>query len=340
MTDRPDARPASGSAPPAPRQVASWQHLDGLAQALQLLHMSGVVYCYSELRTPWGMAMPAMPDCLMFHVVTSGRCILHVPGGAPRVLRSGDFALVPHGEGHDLLSAEGSEAAPFFGLQREQHGERFEFLRHGGEGELTTLVCGAVRFDDALARRLVDCLPREIVIDSTSAHGWEWLDPLLRVLADETRSPKAGGEAVITRLADVLVIQAIRAWIAQDPSSHTGWLGAMQDRQVGRALRRVHEEPGVPWSLETLAEAAAMSRSAFAARFSELVGTPPMQYVATWRMNLARQRLQSGGVRIAQLAESLGYESEASFSRAFKRWSGQSPGSVRAGTGNGRARQS
>jgi AraC-like DNA-binding protein len=134
---------------------------------------------------------------------------------------------------------------------------------------------------------------------------------------------------VITRLADVLVIQAIRSWIEQDPAAQTGWLGALRDQQIGRALTLIHHDPARPWTVASLAHEVAMSRSAFAARFTELVGEPPMHYLARWRMSVALNWLKTDGAALGELALRLGYQSEAAFSRAFKRFIGVSPGAVR-----------
>jgi AraC-like DNA-binding protein len=306
-----------------------WLSRDPLGEALHLLRMSGTLYCASEFTAPWGLGLPPMEDCLMFHVVTAGECWLDVGGHEPLLLRGGDLALVPHGHGHNLLSAKGVAAVPLFDLPRECLSERYEIIRHGGGGAPVSLVCGAVRFDHPVARQLVRLLPPVLHVEAASAEHADWLQGTLRFMRDEARAMRPGGETVVTRLADILVIQAIRAWIERDPAAQTGWLGALQDRQIGRAIGLIHRDPARDWSLVSLAEAAAMSRSAFAARFTALVGEPAMQYLTRWRMSLALGWLQEGEVAIATLAERLGYQSEAAFSRAFKRCHGIAPGAVR-----------
>lgn len=306
-----------------------WQSRDPLGEALHLLRMSGTLYCASEFSAPWGLGLPPMEDCLMFHVVTSGECWLDVAGHDLLLLRAGDLALVPHGHGHSLLSGKGVAAVPLFDLPRECLSERYEIIRHGGGGAPVSLVCGAVRFDHPVARQLVRLLPPLLHVEAASVEHADWLQGTLRFMRDEARAMRPGGETVVTRLADILVIQAIRAWIERDPAAQTGWLGALQDRQIGRAIGLIHRDPARAWSLVSLADAAAMSRSAFAARFTALVGEPAMQYLTRWRMNLALGWLQEGEVAIAALAERLGYQSEAAFSRAFKRCHGCSPGAVR-----------
>ncbi|HET9601105.1 MAG TPA: AraC family transcriptional regulator, partial [Acidimicrobiales bacterium] len=203
--------------------------------------------------------------------------------------------------------------------------------RHGGGGAPTNLVCGTVRFGHPAAHNLVALLPRTIVVDGAAAPSPEadWMQSTLRLIAAEGRELRPGGEAVITRLSDILVIQAIRSWIAGDPAGQTGWLGALQDPRIGRAMSLVHRDPARPWSVASLARETAMSRSAFAARFTELVGESVMQYVTRWRMQVALDWLRHDDVPVAALAARLGYESEAAFSRAFKRTVGVSPGAAR-----------
>jgi AraC-like DNA-binding protein len=308
---------------------APWNPVDPLGEALHFLRMSGVFYCRSEFTAPWGLALPAMQDCLMFHVVTSGRCWLEVAGAEPRLLQPGDFALVPHGKGHLLTSEPGTPADGLFDLPREEVSDRFEILRHGQGGAATHLVCGAVRFDHPAARHLVTLLPKMIAIEASNSPHMDWMQSTLRFMAAEARELRPGGETVITRLADILVIQAIRAWMEQDPAAQTGWLGALQDKQIGRAIALIHRDPARAWTLASLASEVAMSRSAFAARFTELVGVSAMHYVARWRMHVALTWLKEQDIALGDLAGRLGYQSEAAFSRAFKRFMGVAPGAVR-----------
>jgi AraC-like DNA-binding protein len=265
----------------------------------------------------------------MFHVVTSGRCWLEVAGAEPRPLQPGDLALVPHGAGHALASAPGVAGAPLFDLPREDVSERYEVIRQGGGGAPTGLVCGTVRFDHPAAHHLIDVLPAVITVETWSSPETEWIASTLRFMAAEAKQLRPGGETVITRLADVLVIQAIRSWLAHDPAAQSGWLGALRDRQIGRALALIHRDPARPWTVASLAHEVAMSRSAFAARFVALVGESPMHYLARWRMRVAQTWLQDEDATLGELATRLGYRSEAAFSRAFKRLMGVSPGAVR-----------
>lgn len=306
-----------------------WTPVDPLGEALHFLRMSGVFYCRSEFTAPWGLELPVMKGCLMFHVVTSGRCWLEVGGAEPRLLQRGDLVLVPHGEGHRLVSEAGIPSAKLFDLPRELVSERYEVLRHGGGGEGASIICGAVRFDHPAAHHLIKLLPKMIFVEASRSLEMDWIQSTLRFMAAEAKELRPGGEAVITRLADILVIQAIRIWMGRDPGAQTGWLGALQDKQVGHALTLIHRDPAHPWTVASLAREVAMSRSAFAARFTKLVGEPPLHYIARWRMYIALTQLQEDETTVAELALRLGYQSEAAFSRAFKRFMGVAPGMVR-----------
>jgi len=306
------------------------QPADPLGEALHFLRMSGSYYARCEFSAPWALELPAFPGTLMFHVVTSGSCTMVVPGAEPRALRPGGLALVPHGQGHRLESEAIAPGIGLFEVPREEVSDRYELLRIDGGGDPVTLICGVVRFDHPAGRYLMGILPRLIVLDSDTPLQQEWLQSTVRLMAHEARTLLPGGETVITRLADVLVIQAIRSWLEGDPEARAGWLGAMRDPQIGRAINHIHRSPGQEWTVARLAHEVAMSRSAFSARFTNLVGEPPMQYVARWRMLVARSMLAEGTAALAEIADKLGYRSEAAFSRAFKRETGMSPGVARA----------
>jgi AraC-like DNA-binding protein len=302
---------------------------DPVGEGLHFLRMSGTFYCRSEFSAPWALSLPPMRNCLMLHVVTSGRCVLEVEGAPSRLLQQGDLTLVPHGEGHLVASAPGLVASKLFEIPREQLSERYEILRLGGDGERTTMICGLFQFDDPAAQQLVTLLPKVITVDAWAIPQAEWIQSTLRMIAAEAKEMNPGGETVITRLADILVIHGIRFWITHSSFAQTGWLGALRDPQIGPVISKIHRRPAHGWSLESLAAEASMSRSAFAARFTELVGESAMHYVTRWRMNAARSRLVESGVTVAEVANSVGYESEAAFNRAFKRHLGISPGAAK-----------
>ncbi|MDV6262396.1 AraC family transcriptional regulator [Rhodococcoides yunnanense] len=315
------------------RGLDPWKSPDPLGEALHFLRMTGSFYVRSEMSGSWGLALPVMEDALWFHTVVEGRCLLSVPGEPTRELVPGDFALVPHGRGHVLAADDhaSARATSVHDLPHEYISDRYAVITHdaGGAGHVATLVCGAVRMDHPAAQKLVRLLPALVVVDADHGPRRSRMRDVLAMVADEARFLEPGGEAVITRLSDILVILALRSWIAHTPRAQTGWLGALQDERIGAALAQIHRNPHERWTVAALASSANMSRSAFSARFTELVGDSVMSYLAMWRMQVAYQTLRSEDVVMAELARRSGYLSEAAFGKAFKRATGVSPGSVR-----------
>jgi AraC-like DNA-binding protein len=310
---------------PEPRQTP-----DALGQALRFLRMSGTFYCRSELFAPWGVTVPSMPGHMWFHIVLEGAAWLEVgEEGDPQPLRHGTLVLLPRDCVHRIRSAPDVPTQDVSRLARERVNDRYEILRYGEGGDRTTLFCGAVRFADRMAQTLVEALPPAMVIDVSGSPQMDWMQSTLRLIAAEARALEPGHEAVLTRLGDVLAIQAIRAWIRAYPPVRTGWIAALRDPKIGRAISLIHRDPGRAWTLAEVAREVAMSRSAFAARFTELVGEPMMHYLTRWRMHVAHESLRQHGTPVAEVAERLGYRSKAAFSRAFKRIVTTSPGAVR-----------
>lgn len=308
---------------------STWPPPDPLGEALHVLRVDGAFYSRADLSEPWGIELDPIPEHLWFHLVTHGRALLEVEGEPPLHLQPGDCALVPHGRGHTLRSDRGAHATAIADLPLEHLTDRYELFRHGGGGAPTTLICGAIRLAHPVARRLTELLPRVLLLEATDDVRAGTLRDTIRLMAAEARSFRPGGEAIITRLADILVIQAIRAWIETAPDARLGWLGALQDPQIGRALALIHRDPAQPWTVERLAGELGMSRSSFAARFTALVGEPAMQYVTRWRVHLAQHTLETEQATVGELAHRFGYRSEAAFARAFKRVTGIAPGAVR-----------
>ncbi|WP_437300357.1 cupin domain-containing protein [Sorangium sp. So ce426] len=304
---------------------------DPLGESLHLLRLTGTLYCRAELSAPWGIDVPSLEGLMTLQVITAGHCWLEVDGAPPMRLQQGSLTLIPHGTPHRFRSSARARTAPLFEIPVEQISERYEIMRHGGGGEVTHVTYAAMRFDHVVARRLVAQLPRVLHIDTWDDEDTGWIHSTLRLISREALTLRPGGETIMTRLADVLVVQAIRSWLGSSPEAGRGWLAAMRDEHVGRALSAMHRSPERPWSLVSLAREARMSRSAFAARFTELVGEPAMHYLAESRMQLARAHLQQTSEPLSDIARRVGYGSEAAFCRAFKRALGVPPGSVRRG---------
>jgi AraC-like DNA-binding protein len=318
--------------PSAPRPVPA--PADLLGETLHLLRLTGTLYCRAELTAPWGVEVPPLDGLMTLQVVTAGQAWLEIEGAQPRLLRQGSLTLLPHGVPHRFRSGPDADAEPLFDIPAEQVSDRYEIMRHGGGGEQTLIMYAAMRFDHVAAARLVAQLPTVLHLDSWDDDGW--LHSTLRFITREAQAPRPGGETVLTRLADILVIQAIRSWLDTATEARQGWLAAVRDEQIGQALLAIHRAPERPWTVADLAEEVSMSRSAFSARFTELVGESPMRYLTEWRLQLAHSHLQQTGDPLPIIARRFGYQSEAAFCRAFKRAFGVPPGSLRPAA-NGRS---
>lgn len=301
---------------------------DPLTNVLRHLHMDGVFYCRTEVTAPWGADMPPMPGSLWFHIVTAGNGLLVDATGAEHPLAAGDVLVLPHGHGHRISDAPNRSCPNVLDLHHDYLSPNYAVLRTGGGGAPTSLICGVVTFTHPAARTLASGLPEVIRVGAQVGSAADEIAPLIQLMAVETRDPKPGGEAVVTRLCDVLVIQAIRSWLA-DADRPTGWVGALRDDQIGAAIAAVHDRSGESWTVASLARHVGMSRSAFAARFQALVDQTPVAYVTQWRMAIARDRLTTDDIGVLELAIELGYGSEAAFGRAFSREVGSSPGRYR-----------
>jgi AraC-like DNA-binding protein len=306
---------------------------DPLAEVLQDFRLSGSNYCRSELRAPWGLELDSRCGA-KFHFVAEGGCYLRHGSADPLRLETGDLVLLPHGGAYALTDAPNRLTVPAESLPREEIGQNAMLLRYGGTGELTTLVGGAVRFGDWRLHPLLQVMPDVLHLRGGDRDQDEMLRAMVAAMEAEARSPRPGGATLMTRLADVLVVQALRWWLEHSETECPGWLLALRDRQMGRVLAAIHRHPADSWTVASLAKAAQMSRSAFAERFTQLVGSSPMQYLTRWRMHLAERWLREDRLRIDEVARRLGYESVPSFSRAFKRHTGVPPGAAkRGGTG-------
>lgn len=301
---------------------------DQLGDGLHLLRFTGALYCRAELTAPWGVEFPELEGFMMLPVVLAGRCVLEIDGER-HALEAGSAALVTRGASHRLLSAADASSTPLFEIPVEQVSDTYEHMRFGGGGDRTQIAYAALQVDGPLSARLIQELPALIRVDAWDDGESGAFQAVLRLLAREAESIQPGGEAVMTSLADVLVVQVLRSWLRTSDPSATGWLSALRDPHVGRALGRMHARLDHDWTLVELAREANMSRSSFAERFTALVGESPMRYLAGWRLQQAHAELTSTTDSIASISSRVGYTSEASFGRAFKRHHGSTPGAVR-----------
>ena len=301
---------------------------DPLGEVLQLLQMTGVLYCNAELTDPWGIEIPELPGVMNVEVVTSGHCWLEIEGEAPMFMPEGSLVLIPLGSHHKLRGNQGDRVTRLEEIPVERIGDRFENMHFGGGGRETRVTYFGVRFDPYLADRLIRLLPKVLHL-RTHVDDGSWLYSTIRFIAQEARQRQPGSETVITRLADILVIQAIRTWIERVREETQGWIAALHDRHIGKAMALMHRQPEHDWRVESLAREVGMSRSGFSARFTSMVGEPVLQYLTGLRMQLAHRELRETSDTLAKIAERVGYQSEPAFNRAFKRVVGKPPGAVR-----------
>lgn len=306
--------------------------MDVLTDALEAIHVTSLLSGRLELTAPWGMRKaPKSPG---FFVVIRGTAWFEMDGlDAPVQLGSGDLVLLPHGLAHSLRDALTtplvSSEQIFTGCPRRQNCQPGGVFTYGGGGALTSIVGGKIEFENGPTNPLLRSLPPMIHVRGDNGTPMPWLDTCLQFIAMEMSSGQPGASTIVSRLADILFVQAIRAHVIASGADAKGWLRALSDPHIGKALSLIHEQPNAPWSVETLAAEVAMSRSAFAARFSELVEEPPLTYLTRWRMQRASKLLRSSNDTIATVASKVGYDAEAAFSKAFKRWMGNAPGAFR-----------
>ena len=257
-------------------------------------------------------------------MLSRGNCWLSVEGiPEPIPLTGGDCFLLARGT--SIVLRDSPRTRPSWTFREIGAKANGNVAHCGGGGAPTTIVCGSFSFDRVSLRPIAQLLPSFILIKADQARTLA-LHGTMQALASEMAEQVPGSEVVANRLAEVLFIQVLRAHIASGPERNKGWLRAVFDPQMGTALSAIHDSVNTPWTVESLAEAAGMSRSAFAARFKELLGQTPLEYVTEWRMQKAMQLLQQRDKKLIDVARSVGYQSDAAFSKAFKRVVGANPG--------------
>jgi AraC-like DNA-binding protein len=322
---------------------------DALSEVLSAVHLSGSVFFDVIAKSPWVAEAPPAAQianeitpgaqyAIEYHVVVRGSCWIALVGDTefePVRLEEGDIAVIPRGDPHVVSSAPGMRAEPNLEVHRRpQDANALPFaLRTGGDGPSDArLICGFFTCDARPFNPLLDSLPRFIRFGRNSSRGsYNLLDQFIRFATEEMGDKRAGSQIVLNRLSELLFVEVIRRHMDQlAKDSNTGWLAGLRDPLIGRALTLLHAQPAHAWTLDELASRAGASRSALADRFAHLVGCPPIQYLTQWRMQLAAKRLADRSVKISVVASEVGYESEAAFSRAFKKFVGQSPGQWRS----------
>jgi len=318
--------------------------MDVLSDVLRAVRLTGAIFFDHHVQAPFvgespasgaiaGRVMPGAEHVIQFHAVLSGSswAALADDPDTGTLLDAGDIVIFPMGDGNVMSSARGMRAEPNpLSLYDPPNDRRLPFrFEHSGNGpEHCHFVCGYFGCDARPFNPLLESLPRMFHAQMSSA-GRGWLSDMLRVAAEETESGGAGSETMLAKLAELMFVEVIRRHIARLPDDSRGWLSGLRDRHVEHAMRLIHGQPAQDWTLDTLAREVGLSRSAFADRFAHLVGVAPMHYLTRWRMQLAARRLETPGISVAQAAVEVGYESEAAFNRAFKKYVGTPPGAWR-----------
>lgn len=318
--------------------------MDIIDSVLDGLQLHSTVFARLELTGDWGFAKSALPGA-PFHIILSGEAWIELAFQSKLFrLRPGDVVILPKGEAHNLMAKPGATLVPFqqvlakAGSQRWTPGIRIKPTRMKlgtGDGPITHMISGVFGFGDRRENPLLEALPRLFHLKADQADEDSpraWLRSTLKSLETEVDSGRPGAGAVAARLADILLIQAVRTYLATSTPKYRGWLRGMVDPRLSRVLSQIHAHPERSWSVATLAAVASMSRSRFAAYFQEVIGQTPIDYLTGWRMYNAAGDLMSANIGLTVMAEKAGYKSEVAFSKAFKRWAGCSPATYKRRT--------
>jgi AraC-like DNA-binding protein len=336
---------------------------DTLSDVLRSVRLRSAVFYYVSCEGTWAAEAPAsteiaaavMPGAehvIEYHVVTGGECWATVAGEPARRLVAGDIVLLPQGDSHVIASGPDMRGRPDAGSYRAMQRDERPFRMHyangtqpvvaAGDAALggpatnaeTSLVCGFIGIDARPFNPLLAALPRLLQVPAERAGDWS--GRFARLAADESASKRPGSEAMLERLGEMMFVDTLRRYIDAMPEDAKGWLAGLRDRFVGRALALLHERPAEDWTIDELGSRVGLSRSALHQRFVDLVGQPPIQYLAQWRMQLAARLLRETHSSVAAVALDVGYDSEAAFVRAFRRLVGKPPATWRREHGEGK----
>jgi AraC-like DNA-binding protein len=299
---------------------------DILTDVLATLQLHSTIYCQSEIyKQDWALHFKRVGGAA-FHIVSEGGCWF-LRDDERFQIKKGDLIILPHGHAHTIADAPDTPVTVAIHLD-DEHSDSCQLLRWGNEQISTVLVCGTFQFGKRNVASVLSLLPPLLYFSADVSRG-NGLKAAVDALIDEANSERQGKLTILHRLADILFVQAIRAWLANPGAEARGWLAGLCDPQIATALAAIHAEPARDWTVMSLAAQCAMSRSAFAARFTELIEASPIEYLTNWRMQLATQLLAQPSLSITQVASRVGYTSDIAFSKAFKRRCGLSPAAYR-----------
>jgi AraC-like DNA-binding protein len=311
---------------------------DPLSDLLKTVRLTGAAFFDVVGKAPWvaestppemvlPKILPGAGHLIAYHVLTEGRCFANIIGEEPIALEAGEVIVFTRGDPHVVSSSPGMRTDPVPEKFEAAAASQLPFsISYGGDGPVSAkIVCGFLACDARPFNPLLDNLPPVIKAKDGEGDDARWLGQFIRLASMESAEKRAGGEGVLAKLSELMFIEVIRRYLANLPPEQAGWLAGLRDPFIGKALSLMHARPQRDWTIETLAKDVGLSRSVLAERFADLVGMPPMHYLAKWRMQIAAGLLSGGNVNIASIAAEIGYASEAAFSRAFKKIVGVPP---------------
>src|SRR5215831_16630971 len=304
--------------------------MDVLSEVLKLVTLQGAIFYNAEFSAPWSFRSPASCNIaplvaagaehvIIYHLLTEGRASARVEDGERLALDAGDVVIFPHGDPHIIENGKPIKTVDLSEELGRVFSQGLRLVRSGGGGDVTKFVCGYMACDPQLSKIFLSGLPPVFKVSIRNDASGRWLENSIRFSVNEADASRAGGEAVLAKLSEVLFVETLRAYIAQLPPDQKGWLAGARDVEVGKTLALMHRNPAHPWSIASLAKEAGVSRSVLAGRFRHYLNQSPMAYLTRWRLQIGAQMLTSTSHSVAQIAAEVGYESEAAFNRAFKR---------------------
>lgn len=316
--------------------------MDVLSEVLKAVKLDGAVFFHGEFAAPWcarepdgetmASYLPTQAEhIIIFHLLLEGRGYIRLADEARTVsLTAGDIIILTQGDAHYMGNGPPVTPVDTSLHIREILAEGRMMSQLAGGGEITKLICGYLTCDAQLCRVVLGGLPAILKVNIRDTPSGHWLENTLRYSVDHAEASGPGGAAVIAKLSEALFVETLRRYIAQLPRTETGWLAGVRDPDVGKALALLHQRPAQPWTIATLAAEVGVSRSVLAERFQHFLSDTPIGYLTRWRLHLAAQLLTSTSKSVAEVAGDIGYESEPSFNRAFKREFNLPPARFRA----------
>lgn len=325
--------------------------MDVLSDVLRTVRLTGSIFFTADFYDPWSVLSPTHDELLQnmparaesisfFHIITEGSCLFKIEAAKPFLLEEGSVIIFPHSNRHIMGSTMKIIPTPAMELNAFDKSVRFSDVTYGGKGSKTQFICGYLICDQRF-NPFLGALPEMIILSTEkkqligknpellphtlSLASESWLGITLRHLAEEVKGKSEGSTTLATRLTEMMYVEVLRRYMKELPDNSRGWLAAVRDPEVGMALKYLHAHPEEKWKVDDLAAKVGVSRSAFTKRFRELIGEPPIQYLTTWRMQLAKRLLFQPNLSMAMIAEKVGYDSDIAFNRAFKRNLGETP---------------